>query len=283
MKILVSGFTGTLGSALVPLLLDEGHDVVGYSRCELKQSQFPVHERLTKYIGDVRDRDRLVEASRDCDYVFHLAALKRIEVCEENPDECVATNLVGTMNVLHAQRLNKIPRVILSSTDKAVYPINTYGMSKATAERLVMRNPENVVCRWGNVFGSRGSVLSMFARTIREGEAPYINITDKRMTRFWITVDDAAAFMWLAAQKPEGGLYIPKMKAYPVVKVGCLVGKILGKDVRLIRDIGMRPQEKLHEHLRRGEEGGEIVSDDQSIWFKPSEIEEILRPILESI
>jgi UDP-N-acetylglucosamine 4,6-dehydratase len=279
MRILITGITGTLGTALTTLLLEDGHEVVGYSRCELKQSQFQKHEKLTMYVGDVRDRDRLIEASRNVDLIFHLSALKRIDSCEENPEECVATNVYGTENVLHAQRINKIPRVVLSSTDKAVYPINIYGMSKATAEKLVRRNPNNVVCRWGNVLGSRGSAIPHFVKTLREGK--YLDITDKKCTRYWLPVEDAAIFMWLASQKPVGGLYIPEMKAYPVLKLALMIAKIIGIEPKRINDIGIRAGEKLHEHLRRDDEGGELVSSDNIHWFSAKELEATLRPILE--
>lgn len=279
MRIFITGITGTLGTALTELLVEDGHEIVGYSRCELKQQEFLRHPKITLYLGDVRNRSRLVEATRGCDIIFHLAALKHVDKMEENPEECIATNVLGTENVLHAQRVHGIPRVVLASTDKAVYPINAYGMSKALAEKLVGRNPNNVICRYGNVLGSRGSVLPKFIDQLQRDRT--IHITDRKMTRFWIPVQDAAAFVLLASQKVEGGLYIPKMKAYPVVKLASLVGKVIKEEALSVVEIGMRPGEKLHEHLRRPEEGGEVISSDSDIWFKPKELETMLKGIIE--
>lgn len=274
MKVLISGHTGTLGKQVTQLLLSDGNEVVGYSRGELLQAQLPWANKITQYIGDVRDRRRIVEACRGVDLIYHFAALKRVDALETCPEEAIKTNITGTENILHAQRILGIPRVLLSSTDKAVHPINSYGASKFLAERLVMRNPNNVVCRWGNVLGSRGSVVLDFADSLhKEGT---IRITDKRCTRFWIRPEDAAIFVYLSSKRPIGGLCIPKMKAYPVIKLGLLIGDLLENPPKHVNEIGLRPGEKIHEILRREEEGGELVSSDQSLWFKEKEIKDIL-------
>lgn len=274
MNVFITGVTGTLGQKLLPVLYESCHSVTGYSRDELKQQQLKRHDLLTLYLGDIRDEGRLVEASRNADIIFHLAALKHVDKLEANPEEAIKTNVIGTMNVLHAQRLNRIPRVVLASTDKACFPVNAYGASKALAERLVMRNPNNVVCRYGNVLGSRGSVLAQFVEDLTTTGS--IRITDKRMTRFWITQEDAALFVWLSSLKPNGGLFIPKMKSYSVLKTAILVADILGIMPKQFVEIGIRPGEKLHETLRTEDEGGLMTSNDQQSQFKPKELRDLL-------
>lgn len=278
MKILVTGLTGSLGKTLLPVLLEEGHHVVGYSRCEFKQSQIEKHPRLIQYLGDVCDRDRLLEASRDVELVFHLAALKRIESAEEQPEAAIATNVTGTENVLFAQRMHKIPRVVFVSTDKACLPITTYGFTKATAERLVLRNPNNVVVRYGNVLASRGSVLQTFVDGITKDGA--IHVTDRQMTRFWWSLSDAAAFVYISSKRPVGGLCIPALKAYPVMALGKAIARVLDKPEPKIIEIGMRGVEKLHEDMRAASEGAELRSDNQDLWFTKNEIDNVLRDVL---
>lgn len=274
---LVTGVTGTLGTTLLKGLLEE-HEVVGYSRCELKQSQIPPHKNLTLYLGDVRDRDRLIEASRECDIIYHLSALKQIDRLELNPEESIATNITGTENVLHCQRVNKIPRVVFSSTDKACAPWNVYGMCKAISERLVMRNPNNIVCRWGNIIASRGSVIPKFIETLKKEKTLYI--TERGMTRFFLRPVDVAAFMLRVSQRPIGGLCIPPMKAYPVLKLGLLLADMLDIKTPRILEIGMRPGEKLHEIVRMQDEGGLLESSDKEHWYSENEMRELLGELL---
>jgi UDP-N-acetylglucosamine 4,6-dehydratase len=276
---MVTGHTGSLGHALVPLLLERGDSVIGVSRDELKQSQYPKHERLTQYLCDVRDRNRLLEASRRVDLIIHAAAMKRIESCEEQPEEAVASNILGTENVLSCQRLHDIARVVLVSTDKSCLPITSYGMTKATAERLVLRNPNNMVCRYGNILGSRGSVLQAFVTSIlNEG---VIRVTDTRMTRYWWTIEEAAEFILRKSSATQaGGLCIPALKAYPVVGLGNVVASVLGRGAPRVEVFGVRNCEKLHEDLRTPDEGGALRSDDQSHWYSRAELEAKLRTIL---
>jgi UDP-N-acetylglucosamine 4,6-dehydratase len=281
LRVLVTGHTGTLGKAIVPLLIQRGDSVVGVSRCELRQSQYPRHERLTQYLCDVRDRDRLLEASRKVDLVIHAAAMKRIESCEEQPEEAIGTNVLGTQNVLFCQRMNHIPRVVMVSTDKATMPITHYGYTKAAAERLVLRNPFNVVLRYGNVVGSRGSVLQSFVDSIiTEG---VIRVTDTEMTRYWWTIDEAADFVLRKSAMPHGGLFIPGLKAYPVVGLGRAVATVLGRPAPRVEVIGLRGKEKLHEDLRTSDEGGALRSDDQAHWYTRAGIEEKLRELISGV
>ena len=278
MKVLITGHTGSLGKQLTQLLLDDNHQIIGYSRGELLQSQLPWKNKITQYLGDVRDSRRLMEAARGCEIIYHLAALKQVDKIEENPEEAIKTNIAGTESVLHAQRvLTGISRVVLSSTDKAVFPINSYGASKFLAERIVMRNPNNIVCRWGNVIASRGSVVPEFLKSIRDENV--IRVTDRRCTRFWIKPETVAIFMYLQSQRHLGGLCIPDMKAYPVVKLGMLLGDMLNKKPNVI-EIGLRPGEKIHESLRRDDEGGHLNSQDQSIWFTEKEMRTLLEEVI---
>ena len=261
-KVLVTGVTGTLGSVVTRLLLEQGYHVIGYSRDEQKQRLVPQHERLTLYLGDVRDRDRLLEASRDVDLIIHTAALKCVDTLEANPEESVTTNILGTQNVLHAQRANGIDRVVLVSTDKAAYPVNVYGACKLVAERLVMRNPRNAVCRYGNVVGSRGSVIPTFVRMLRAGEQ--LPITDERMTRFWIRIEDAAHFVVKTALNPMArGLHVPPMKAAKLSQVIHALAMEIGMPECQVTHVGCRPGEKLHECLETEfeREGGALTSD----------------------
>lgn len=279
MKYFISGVTGTLGKQLLNLLLEDGHEVIGYSRDEQKQQLLAPHSNLTLYLGDVRDKHRLLEATRGVDVIVHCAALKCVDILESNPEECIRTNIYGTENILFTQRVNKIPRVVLASTDKAVMPINVYGASKMAAERLVLRNPNNIVCRYGNVLGSRGSVLPKFVETLKTAQS--VNITDIKMTRFWLPANDAAVFVYLSSRRPIGGLCIPKVKGFPVIGIAKIVAEILNIPLKAVNDVGIRPGEKLHELLRTENEGGLLDSQDQAHWFTRSELKELLTPIVE--
>lgn len=263
MNCFITGVTGTLGQTVTGMLLARGHTVIGYSRDEQKQRTIPQYEGLTLYLGDIRDRTRMFEAARGADIIFHFAALKCVDTLEKNPEEAIATNVIGTENVLYAQRALGIDRVVLASTDKAVYPINAYGNSKALAERLVLRNPNNVVCRYGNVLGSRGSVLPMFVASLKSKEA-HVEVTDKRMTRFWTTVDRAASFVIQSGFEQDGGLKIPPMQTASVVQLVDTVAEYLDVKAFSVNDVGIRPGEKIHECLIASHEAldGEAVFSD---------------------
>ena len=278
MKVLITGITGTLGQAVCKQLLADQWEVVGYSRDEFKQAQMEKHENLTLYLGDVRDRDRLIEASRQCTKIFHFAALKHVDQLEYNPEEAISTNVHGTENVLHAQRVNKIEKVILSSTDKACLPINAYGMSKALAERLVLRNPFNIVCRYGNVLASRGSVIATFVKSIIDHNV--VNITDPAMTRFWITIDQASNFV-IQCSQDQYGLCIPPIKAAPLMKVAETIATILEKTPKY-KAIQMRPGEKLHETLEFiGAEP--TINSEWATQYAENELFDLLMPIVRSL
>jgi FlaA1/EpsC-like NDP-sugar epimerase len=276
MTALITGITGTLGTIVAERLLEDGSTVRGFSRDECKQAKIPRHERLTLYLGDVRDRDRLVEAARGVGLIYHFAALKHVDQLEANPEEAVQTNILGTENVLHAQRMLGIPRIVLTSTDKAAYPVNAYGMSKGIAERLVLRNPNNVVCRYGNVLASRGSVVEAFVRSLRDEKA--VSVTDSQMTRFWITQEDAASFV-LSAAAGGGGLKIPTMKMASVTQIAAAVASCMNIHSYQTRHVGVRPGEKLSECLRTEHEGEEVYSH-RAARFTDDELFQLLKPIV---
>lgn len=282
MKVLITGITGTLGQEVTKQLLESSDcEIIGYSRDELKQSQLPFKDdrRITLYLGDVRDRNRLIEASRGVDTLFHFAALKRVESLEENPEECIETNIRGTQNVLAAQRYNSIKRVVLSSTDKACEPINVYGMSKGLAERLVLRNKNNVVCRYGNVLASRGSAVPIFIEKIKYGDP--VPITDLSMTRFFIRIEDAARFVIKSSFLDSGGLNVPEMKSCYMFDLATAIGKILNKDFTTTV-VGMRPGEKIFECLKTKYEGEPLYSDSCT-QFTAEELIQLIKPIVESL
>lgn len=281
MKYFITGATGSLGQAVTKILLENKENrVIGYSRDEQKQRKLPSNNQFVCYLGDVRDRDRLLEASRGVDMVFHFAALKCVDTLEVNPEESIATNISGTLNILHAQRLNNIKRVVFTSTDKAAEPINVYGQCKAISEKLVLRNPHNIVTRYGNVIASRGSVIPMFVDSIaKDGSA---NITDTMMTRFFITIEQAARFVVNASNDPSGGLKIPDMKAANMVEIAKTVCSILGKTDLKVNVTGIRAGEKIYECLRTAYEGKEVYSNTAERFTK-DELVRLLEPIVESL
>jgi len=277
MKIFITGATGTLGQEVIKQLLSTtNHILFGFSRDEQKQRLMPKTPRLTMILGDVRDRFRLTESTRNMDLIMHFAALKCVDTLEENPEESIATNVYGTENVLYAQRMNKINRVSFTSTDKAVYPINVYGMCKGVSERVVLRNQNNVVCRYGNVIGSRGSAIPQFIKSINESHT--VSITDPEMTRFWIKIEDAAKFVIESSFGRDGGLKIPSMKSSKVTEVARIIAELLNKPIAY-KTIGIRNGEKIHESLKALHEGEHITSETN--LFEHDELKALLKPIVE--
>ncbi len=265
--ILLTGGTGSLGKALIRLLLSNSKfkGVIRiYSRDEFKQYQiqqlYPDDLRLRFFIGDVRDKDRLTRAAHGADIIVHAAALKQIVVAEYNPFEVVKTNVLGSQNVVDAALDAKISKAILISSDKAVHPINLYGATKMTAEKLFIQG--NVyagkqktsfsVARYGNVLGSRGSVVPLFLKQKPTGT---LTVTHKDMTRFWITLPQAAGFVWHSLAEMKGGeIFIPKL---PSVKILDLAHAI-APDIS-IRYTGIRAGEKIHE---------ELIAQEESLYSK---------------
>lgn len=256
-SILVTGGTGSFGKKFVKTILSryQPRKVIVYSRDELKQYEMAqefTSEAMRYFIGDVRDRDRLCLAMRDVDYVVHAAALKQIPAAEYNPMECIKTNIYGANNVIDAAIEQEVEKVIALSTDKAVNPINLYGATKLAADKLFVAANNIVgelktrfsVVRYGNVVGSRGSVVPFFQKLIQE-KATEIPITDPRMTRFWITLEHAVDLVLNSFERMQGGeIYVPKI---PSMKITDLA-EALAPGVPT-RFVGIRPGEKLHEAM----------------------------------
>lgn len=260
-RILVTGGTGSFGQAFVHRLLADRPDctVCVYSRDELKQydmaGAFGQDPRLRFFLGDVRDRDRLTRAMHGIDLVVHAAALKQVPICEFNPAEAVKTNIAGSQNVVDAAIDAGVPRTVALSTDKAVNPVNLYGATKLCAEKLFVhgnvyagaRDIRFSCVRYGNVMGSRGSVIPLFRRQAASG---VLTITDRRMTRFWLSLDQAVELVLHAAEAMEGGeIFVPRIPSMRIVDLA----RALAPAAR-IDEIGRRPGEKLHEVLLTAEE-----------------------------
>ena len=258
-SVLITGGTGSLGKALVANILKKWPDVkrlVVFSRDEQKQYQmaqdFPVskYPQMRYFIGDVRDRERLVRAFAGIDYVIHAAAMKHVHIAEYNPDECVKTNVGGAENVIQAALQTKVEHVVALSTDKACAPINLYGATKLTSDKLFVaanniRGQHNIkfsVVRYGNVMGSNGSVIPFFIKKKPEGVLP---ITVKEMTRFNISLQGGVDMVLHALKTAWGGeIFIPKIPSYKITDVAQAIGPNCEHKV-----IGIRPGEKIHEEM----------------------------------
>lgn len=260
-SILLTGGVGSFGQAFVKICLAKHHPQVIriYSRDELKQSEmketYERNPRLRFFIGDVRDKNRLMMAAAKVDVIVHAAALKQVPSCEYNPFEAVKTNILGSQNIIEAALHHKIPKTIFVSSDKAVNPINLYGATKLCAEKIFVQansyaGGENIrfaVARYGNVIGSRGSVVPLFKKQTKNGK---LTITDKRMTRFWLKIEEGAEFVIKCLSLMQGGeVFVPKI---PSIKITDLAKAIAPK--AKIKIIGIRPGEKLHEVLISREE-----------------------------
>jgi FlaA1/EpsC-like NDP-sugar epimerase len=256
-RILVTGGTGSWGHELVRQLLPRGPaEIIVFSRSEAAQvamSREFEDRRLTFRIGDIRDREALVAACAGVDYVFHLAALKHVPVCEEQPYEALKTNVLGTQHVIEAAIANKVKRVIYISTDKAANPSNFYGMTKAIGEKLIvyanlLRSGTTFVCvRGGNVLGTNGSVIHLFRRQIMEKQE--VRITDRRMTRFFLTLEDAIRLLFKASAESVGGeIFVMMMPTCRIVDLAEVLMDASGRRVPIV-ETGVRPGEKIDEIL----------------------------------
>ncbi len=253
--ILITGGTGSFGNNFVRTSLDrfEPKKLIIYSRDELKQfemAQVFDHPCMRYFLGDVRDVERLSQAMNGVDYVVHAAALKQVPAAEYNPMECIKTNIHGAEHVIQAALANDVERVIALSTDKAANPISLYGATKLVSDKLFVsannlaggHKTRFAVVRYGNVVGSRGSVIPFFRRLIAEG-TDHLPITDEAMTRFWITIQQGVEFVLETFQRMQGGeMYVPKIPSVRIPDVATAIDPDLPQKV-----IGIRPGEKLHE------------------------------------
>jgi len=254
--ILVTGGTGSFGNTFIPMTLDRFNPkkIIVFSRDEMKQwemaKKFEGDDRVRFFIGDVRDRDRLYRALDGVDFVEHAAATKIVPTAEYNPFECVKTNVNGAMNVIDACIDKGVKRVVALSTDKASAPINLYGATKLASDKLFVagnaysgeHGTRFAVVRYGNVMGSRGSVIPFFLSKAEERELP---ITDERMTRFMISLEQGVDLVWTAFEDMEGGeIYVKKIPSIKVTEIAKAVSPRAKQKI-----IGIRPGEKLHEQM----------------------------------
>jgi len=254
-SVLITGGTGSFGKQYVKTILQQfsPKKVIVYSRDELKQFEMQQEfngPEMRYFIGDVRDVARLSQAMRGVDYVIHAAALKQVPAAEYNPMECIKTNIYGAENVIKAAIENEVEKVIALSTDKAASPINLYGATKLASDKLFVaannmaggHRTRFSVVRYGNVVGSRGSVVPFFRKLVAEG-ARELPITDPRMTRFWITLQQGVDFVLKNFTRMQGGeIFVPKIPSMKITDLAEAIGPGLAANI-----IGVRPGEKLHE------------------------------------
>jgi UDP-N-acetylglucosamine 4,6-dehydratase len=277
--ILVTGGTGSWGYELIQQLLpQQPKKIIIFSRNESSQvamKRFFEDTRLIFCIGDIRDKEALFRACEGVDYVFHLAALKHVPVCEDQPYEALKTNVLGTQNVIEAAIGNDVKKVIYISTDKAANPSNFYGMTKAIGEKLIvyanllMTKTKFVCIRGGNVLGTNGSVIHLFMKQIEEKNQ--IGITDKNMTRFFLTMQDAIKLLFKAADESKGGeIFVMMMPTCKIIDLAEVLIESLGKKNVDIVELGIRPGEKIHEILFSEYECQDtIVYDEQYFVILP--------------
>lgn len=262
--LMITGGTGSFGNAVLGRFLNTGvREIRIFSRDEKKQEDMRIalnDSKLKFYIGDVRDESSLSQAMKGVDYVFHAAALKQVPSCEFYPMEAVRTNVIGTENVLNAATANRVKRIVVLSTDKAVYPINAMGISKAMAEKVMVAKArmqqlgDTVFCatRYGNVMASRGSVIPLFVEQIKAGKP--LTVTDPNMTRFLMSLEDSVDLVLYAyAHGEQGDIFVQKASASTVGDLAQALQEIIGRHVGM-RVIGTRHGEKLYESLISREE-----------------------------
>jgi len=275
--LLITGGTGSFGNAVLNRFLDTDIEEIRiFSRDEKKQDDMRkryANPKLKFYIGDVRDYTSLLSATRGVDYIFHAAALKQVPSCEFHPMQAVKTNVIGTENVLEAAIQNEVKRVVCLSTDKAVYPINAMGISKAMMEKVMVAKSRNVdpdktvICgtRYGNVMASRGSVIPLFVDQIRAGKP--ITITDPNMTRFMMTLADAVDLVLYAFEHGNnGGLFVQKAPAATIKTLAHALTELTGEPEHPVQEIGTRHGEKLYEVLLSREEMA--CAEDMGDYFR---------------
>ncbi len=261
LQILLTGGTGSFGHAFVRHMLATHEDCMIriYSRDELKQVEmarrFPGEQRLRFLVGDIRDTSRLRRAMTDVDVVVHAAAMKQVPICEYNPAEAVKTNVIGAMNILECCLDAGVPKAIALSTDKAVNPVNIYGATKLCMEKIFIhgnvyagrQDTRFAVVRYGNVVGSRGSVIPLF---LDQAPTGVLTITDERMTRFWISLEQAVDLVLVAMREMRGGeIFVPKIPSMRILDLAHAIS-----ESAMIKEIGIRPGEKMHEVLLTADE-----------------------------
>jgi len=276
--VLITGGTGSFGKKFTKILLEEKlpKKIIIFSRDELKQHEMQMHgfdhPTLRYFIGDVRDRERLLRAMHGVDVVVHAAALKQVPACEYNPMEAIKTNIMGTANVLEAALDAGVKKVMTISTDKAVSPANLYGATKLAAEKLTIQSNAYAAgsatryscVRYGNVVGSRGSVVPLFLKQRASG---MVTITDDRMTRFWLSLEQGVRFVMNCIEQMEGGeVFVPKIPSTKVTDLALAIAPAAKLNI-----IGIRPGEKLHENLISIDEARHTIELDRMYVIQPAE------------
>jgi UDP-N-acetylglucosamine 4,6-dehydratase/5-epimerase len=277
-SLLITGGTGSFGNTVLKrFLTTDISEIRIFSRDEKKQDDMRKHyndPRLKFYIGDVRDYQSVLNAVRGVEYIYHAAALKQVPSCEFHPMEAVKTNIIGTENILEAAIVSGVKRVVCLSTDKAVYPINAMGISKAMMEKVMVAKSRNsnetVICgtRYGNVMASRGSVIPLFVNQIRAGQP--ISMTDPNMTRFMMTLDDAVDLVLYAFDHGRpGDIFVQKAPAATIGVLAQAIKEIVGMPNHQVQVIGTRHGEKLHETLLSREEMASAKEHDEYYQIPP--------------
>ena len=255
--ILITGGTGSFGQKFTKMLLEQfaPKKIIIFSRDELKQYEMQQHfngPEMRYFIGDVRDKERVTQACNGVDFIIHAAALKQVPAAEYNPTECIRTNINGAENVIYAAIYHKIKKVVALSTDKAANPINLYGATKLASDKLFVaannmvgaKYPRFSVVRYGNVIGSRGSVIPFF-RKLKQDGAESLPITDPDMTRFWITLEQGVNLVLKGFQRMHGGeIFVPKIPSVKITDIAQAIAPGLRHDI-----VGIRPGEKMHEKM----------------------------------
>ena len=276
--IFITGGTGSFGRAFISFILKhfKPKKLIIFSRDEAKQYEMAQqfgNPCLRFLIGDVRDKDRLSFALQDVDILIHAAALKQVPIAEYNPFECIKTNILGAQNIIEAAIANKIPKVLALSTDKAANPINLYGATKLASDKIFIAANNIVgesactfsVVRYGNVINSRGSVVPLFQRLIKE-KTEFLPITDERMTRFLITLNQGVAFVVKSLERMQGGeIFIPKIPSIKVTEIASALAPNLKQKI-----IGIRPGEKLHEVMCPKDDSHLTLTFADHFVIKPS-------------
>ena len=276
-RILITGGTGSFGKMCVKMVFDKykPKKVIVFSRDELKQYEMQLEfdskdYPISYFIGDIRDRNRLHRAFEGVDYVIHAAALKQVPACERNPFEAIKTNVIGSENIINMAIDRGVKRVIALSTDKAANPINLYGATKLCSDKLFIsgnsysgfNETRFSVVRYGNVAGSRGSVIPLFLKLRESGTLP---VTDIKMTRFWITINKGVEFVLKSLERTQGGeLFIPKIPSMKIIDLA----KAIGPNCK-IEEVGIRPGEKIHEVLISDSDAPNTLEFDDYYLVEP--------------
>ncbi|ARU57176.1 trifunctional UDP-D-GlcNAc 4,6-dehydratase/5-epimerase/3-epimerase [Oleiphilus messinensis] len=277
--VLITGGTGSFGQCFSRTLLKryKPQKVIIFSRDELKQFEMQQEFKgpeMRFFIGDVRDKDRLVQACNGVDFIVHAAALKQVPAAEYNPTECIRTNINGAENVINAAIVNRVSKVIALSTDKATNPVNLYGATKLCSDKLFVaannivggKHPRFSVVRYGNVVGSRGSVVPLFNKMIQAGQCTSLPITDPKMTRFWITLQQGVDLVLDSFARMYGGeIFVPKIPSVKIVDLAAAMAPGMP-----IEKVGIRPGEKLNESMVPVDDASRTLEFDQHFVITPT-------------